>query len=210
MEVFFVSPSHLPCNLSGEMDFCAYEAVSLTCYDSAYRTCHGFGLLTLFLEQRCVVMAIAWVGSHPVHESDGLSREETLSLRFHHTAHLGVFGLCHPSSNQANGSVVAPRPGSRLSLCCVVALTPRDLDTPSLVNSTAFSRLRLSLTHFPTPHRLALFCIQRPATGLSIEELDKSVGLLYGNLGKLAVLIETVEYIPLGDLFGGKVAWEDC
>lgn len=135
--VFFASPDHPRCSLSGEMDFCAYEAVSLTCCDTAHRTCRDSGLLILCLEQRRVVMEIAWVCSRLDRESGGLSLGATWSLRSPRTAHLEMVGLRHPSSNRASAIVVAvPRPEARPSSCCAVASKPRGLGLS--VSSTPF------------------------------------------------------------------------
>lgn len=151
--VFFASPDHPRCSLSGEMDFCAYEAVSLTCCDTAHRTCHDSGLLILCLEQRRVVMEIAWVCSRLDRESGGLSLGATWSLRSPRTAHLEMVGLRHPSSNRASAIVVAvPRPEARPSSCCAVASKPRGLGLS--VSSTPFFFQRKAFTYafsYPAP-----------------------------------------------------------
>lgn len=38
-----------------------------------------------------------------------------------------------------------------------------------------------------------------------LEELNETVGLLDGNLGKLSVFMKNVEHISLGDSFRGEI-----
>lgn len=60
--------------------------------------------------------------------------------------------------------------------------------------------------HFPACYCHALFTIQRLVTGVGIEELDEAVGLLYGNLGKLAISVKSFKEVALVDLLCGKIA----
>jgi hypothetical protein len=60
--------------------------------------------------------------------------------------------------------------------------------------------------HFPACHRHALFTIQCSVTCVGIEELDETVGLLYGNLGKFAISIKSFKEVTLVNLLCRKIA----
>ena len=54
-----------------------------------------------------------------------------------------------------------------------------------------------ALTHFPASDFLALLPVQCSVTGGDIVELNKSIGLLDGNLCKPTVLVKDIEEITL-------------
>jgi len=60
--------------------------------------------------------------------------------------------------------------------------------------------------HFPACYRHALFTIQRSVTRVRIEELNKAVGLLYGNLSELAISVKSIKEVSLVDLLCRKIA----
>jgi hypothetical protein len=60
--------------------------------------------------------------------------------------------------------------------------------------------------HFPACYRHALFTIQRSVTRIRIEELNEAVGLFYGNLGKLAISVESFKEVALVDFLCRKIA----
>lgn len=62
------------------------------------------------------------------------------------------------------------------------------------------------LTNFAPPHDSALLHIQSLLTGAGLEKLDEAVRLFDGDLGQLAILVENMEEITLGDPLRGKIA----
>jgi len=60
--------------------------------------------------------------------------------------------------------------------------------------------------HFSACHHHALFTIQRSKTRIRVEELDEAIGLLYRNLGKFAISVESFEEVAFVDLLGWKIA----
>lgn len=66
-----------------------------------------------------------------------------------------------------------------------------------------------SLTDFPASHHGSLLGIQRFLAGRNVKELNKTIRLFNGHLSQFSVFVKDVEQIPLGNSFGGKVAWKE-
>jgi len=62
------------------------------------------------------------------------------------------------------------------------------------------------LTHFTAPHRGPLLVPQCRRARRLIEELNKPVGLLDGNLRETAMLVENAKQITFGNFLGGQVS----
>lgn len=90
--------------------------------------------------------------------------------------------------------------------CFVAALKFRDLLRFSIVTIVDESNV-VQLTYLSPSDRSSLFHLQSLATRARIEELNEAISLLNRYLSKLAILMEEMEKITLGNPFRREVSY---